>query len=122
MDHLVGAGTANPVVLTGDIHTSWAADLRAGADPSAAPVATEYVCTSITAGGTQPATYIDGATALPGIKLADPRHGGYSAATVTADRWTTDFWVVDDMENAESGLTNIGTFVTEAGRPGTDRA
>lgn len=42
--------------------------------------------------------------------------------TPTSERWTTDSLVMDEMENPESGLASIGTFVTEAGRPGTERA
>lgn len=100
-----------------------AADLRPdAADLSVAPVATEYVCTSITAGGTTLATCVDGATALLHITLADGTYGVYSAVMISPERWTTGFRVVGDMEDAASAPTSIGTFVTEAGRPGTDRA
>ena len=124
LSHIAERGTANPVVLTGDIHASFANDIRVDyEDVAASPVATEYVCTSITAGGTTPADYVAPiAAGYPHFKLADGRHGGYSAATLTRDRWMTDFLVVDDMEDPQSGLASIGTFVTEAGRPGAEPA
>jgi len=85
-----------------------------------ATVATDYVCTSITAGGKEPADYVAPlAASYPHFKFAVPRHGGYSAVTLTPDLRTTDFPLVDDMEDEASGLTSIGAFVTEAGNPGT---
>jgi alkaline phosphatase D len=124
LSHFAESSIANPVVLTGDIHSSWANDLRVDFEEvTEAPVATEYVCTSITAGGTHPADYgAPLAASYPHFKFADPRHGGYAAATLTKDLWTTDFILVDDMENVKSGVSNIGTFVTEAGSPGTKKA
>ena len=124
LSHIADRGIVNPVVLTGDIHSSWANDLRLDPDDfAAAPIATEYVCTSITAGGTKPADYVAPlAATYPHFKLADPRHGGYCAATLTVDRWTTEFFLVDNMEDAESGVASFATFETEAGVPGTNPA
>jgi alkaline phosphatase D len=121
LSHIAERSIANPIVLTGDIHSSWANDLRVDFEnQSEAPVATEYVCTSITAGGTHPADYVAPlAASYPHFKFADPRHGGYSAATLTRDLWTTEFMLVENMEDETSALTNIGTYVTEAGNPGT---
>src|SRR4030095_4896762 len=43
---------SNPVVITGDIHSNWVADLKADFDrPDSATVGTEFVGTSITSGG-----------------------------------------------------------------------
>jgi alkaline phosphatase D len=85
-----------------------------------ATVATEYVCTSITVGGKEPADYVAPlAASYPHFKFADPRHGGYSAVKLTPDLWATDFLLVDDMGYEASGLTSIGAFVTEGGNPGT---
>ncbi len=124
LSHLAESNIANPVVLTGDIHSSWANDLRVDFEEvTEAPVATEYVCTSITAGGAHPADYVAPlAASYPHFKFADPRHGGYAAATLTKDLWTTDFILVENMEDVKSGVSNIGTFVTEAGSPGTKKA
>ncbi|GAB3116891.1 alkaline phosphatase D family protein [Janibacter alkaliphilus] len=45
-------GVRNPVVLTGDVHTHWAADIKADYDdPDAPVVASELVTTSVTSGG-----------------------------------------------------------------------
>jgi alkaline phosphatase D len=80
-------------------------------------------CTSIIAGGVNPDTFgAEAATAFPNFKFYDGRHGGYSAATLTKDSWTTDFIVVDNMEDPISGVTKIATVVTEAGSPGAQPA
>lgn len=47
---------------------------------------------------------------------------GYSAAPLTRERWTTDFLIVDDMEDPQSGISSIGVVVTETGTPGTEPA
>lgn len=124
LQHIASNNVANPVVLTGDIHTSWANDLLLDwEDTSAAPIATEYVCTSITAGGTQPsdfgAAYKD---AFPYIKYFDGRHGGYSAVTLTPDLFTTEYRLVENMEDVNSAVSTIATFVTPTDKPGANPA
>jgi len=123
LQHIQDAAISNPVVLTGDIHTAWAADLKADfADPSSATVGTEYVCTSITAGGTTPDTwgqaYVDN---FDYIKFFDGRHGGYTAVTLTADQWTSDYYAVDNLDDENSTATKYATWVTEAGNPGAQQ-
>jgi alkaline phosphatase D len=120
LGHIMANQVPNPVVLTGDIHSAWAADLKADwEDFSSETIGTEYVTTSITAGGTTAdewgQAYVD---AFPYIKYYDGRHGGYTAVEVTNDLWRSDYFVVDNMEDFSSGVTQIASFVTEAGSPG----
>ena len=52
LQFLADQKVANPVVLTGDIHTNWVNDLKIDFDDEkSATVATEFVGTSITSGG-----------------------------------------------------------------------
>ena len=52
LDLLSQAQVPNPVVITGDIHSNWVADIKADFDDEIPPtVATEFVGTSITSGG-----------------------------------------------------------------------
>ena len=124
LDHLVQNAISNPVVLTGDIHTSWASNLLSDwTNPDSAVIGSEYVCTSITAGGMEPATFLQGyKDAFDYIRFFDPRHGGFTLAEVTPALWKSDFFVVDNMEDPASGVSHIGTFVTEAGSPGVQEA
>jgi len=120
LDHFVSAQVSNPVVLTGDIHSSWAADLITNfLDPESPIVGSEYVCTSITAGGTAVDTWGQAyKDAFEYIKLYDGRHGGFTTVDVTNDLWKADYFVVDNMEDPESGVSHLTTLVTENGEPG----
>jgi alkaline phosphatase D len=124
LQHIAANSVANPVVLTGDIHTAWANDLLLDwEDTSAAPVATEYVCTSITAGGTQPSDFGSAYKDLfPYIKFFDGRHGGYSISTLTPELYTTEFRLVENLEDMNSAVSTIATYATEAGSPGANPA
>ena len=52
MEFLATRQPANPVVLTGDIHSNWVADLQVDyGDPAAPVVGTEFVGTSISSSG-----------------------------------------------------------------------
>ena len=49
LNFLATGKAANPIVLTGDIHSAWAADLEQDfLNPGSATVASEFVCSSIT--------------------------------------------------------------------------
>ena len=123
LGHLLDRGTANPMVITGDIHTAWANDLKADwQDPGSTTIGTEYICTSITAGGEEPAAFFEQfLPETPHIRFFDPNHGGYTAVEVTPDLWRADFLKVDALSTEGSGLTSVGTFATEAGNPGVQQ-
>ena len=112
---------SNPVVLTGDIHANWVADLKANFDePRSATIGTEFVGTSISSGG-------DGSdsTAAAQTALAENGHlrfhnsrRGYVRCAVTPGRWTTDFRVVPYISRKGAPISTRASFVVEAGRPG----
>nr|MBA2469658.1 alkaline phosphatase D family protein [Chloroflexia bacterium] len=124
LDHIASNGISNPIVLTGDIHSSWAADLLADfADFDSDVVGSEYVCTSITAGGAVADTWGEAyRDAFDYIKFYDGRHGGFTTVELTSDLWRADYFVVDNMEDPASGVSQIATFVTEDGTPGIEPA
>jgi len=123
LQHIVDAQVPNPVVLTGDMHTSWAADvLLDWDDPSATPIGSEFICTSITAGGIEPSSslgaYEEG---FDYMRFYDPRHGGYSALEVTEDLFTCRFRLVENMQQPDSPVIDLATWVTEKGNPGVQQ-
>jgi alkaline phosphatase D len=124
LQHLDDAQIANPVVLTGDIHSAWAADLRLDfSETGGDAIGSEYIVTSVTAGGPKPATWGQGyKDNYDYIKYYDGRRGGYTSIEVTDDLWRADYFVVDDMEDNASGVSHTATFVTEAGAPGVKEA
>lgn len=115
---------ANPVVLTGDIHSNWCNELRVDdRDASTPVVAPEFVATSISSGG-------DGEDApdnLDALLAANPcvrfhnLQRGYLRCTVTKQRWTTDYVVMDRVKKSGGKATVRASFVVEDGNPRVQR-
>lgn len=110
----------NPVVLTGDIHSNWANELRVDDRDTEQPVvATEFVATSLTSGGNGPKTVknLDEIQRLnPGVRFHD-RQRGYIRCTLTPKAWTSDYMAVDDVLKPGGKTSVEKSFVVEAGSP-----
>jgi alkaline phosphatase D len=111
----------NPVVLTGDIHSNFAIDLKQNHDDLKSPtVGVEFVGTSISSGGngTQKLSYTDGMLAEnPFIKFHNAERG-YVSCTVTPKEWHSDYLVVEDVTRRDSPIIKRANFVVEEGKPG----
>jgi alkaline phosphatase D len=113
---------SNPVVITGDIHSNWVADIKADFnDPGSAVVATEFVGTSISSGG-------DGVDMRPDVErqMGENPHikffngqRGYARCDVNPKRWQTDFRVVAAVTKPDEPISTRASFVVENGKPGT---
>lgn len=110
----------NPVVLTGDIHSNWANELRVDDRRHDDPiVATEFVCTSISSGGNGPKVVPE----LDQLQAANPcvkyhnRQRGYVRCTVTPQAWTSDYIVAEDVLKPGGEVKTAASFVVEAGSP-----
>jgi alkaline phosphatase D len=115
---------SNPVVITGDIHTSGVADVLADfADPASPVVATELVGTSISSdapevlGELVPIVLENN----PHLAWADATHRGWVRCTVSRDEWRADYRLVDDnlvdgseVRTATSWVIPTGGTVGEA--------
>lgn len=115
----------NVVVLTGDIHSNWANDvLRDFRDDRSPAVATEFVGTSISSAGdgseVWPA-FVPLAGDNPWIKFQNNRRG-YVRCEVTRDLWRTDYRVLPYVSKRDAPISTAATFVTQAGRPGVEKA
>ncbi|NHC46639.1 alkaline phosphatase D family protein [Motilibacter aurantiacus] len=114
-------GVANPVVLTGDIHTHWANELKADFSTSSSrTVGVELVCTSITSNGDGTETPSFGPAVMaenPHIKFAGNRRG-YVLTSITPDELRADFRALDYVTRADAPVRTQATFVVEAGNPG----
>ena len=111
---------ANPVVLTGDIHRSVAADLKSDwEDPDSPTIGTELVTSSIGSNGDGTDTDSLGPIWLanPHVKLYNARRG-YVSCRMTPTELTSDFRIVPYIERPGAPVTSLAQFVTEAGRPG----
>lgn len=121
-DTLIGdsgrAPVDNVVVLTGDIHCSWAADLTPDPNKLLGPryggynaltgegsKAVEFVCTSVTSAG------LDQLQALvpvlrtnnPHMKYINLDQRGYLLLDVTPERVSSEWWYVDTVEARSGG-------------------
>jgi alkaline phosphatase D len=113
---------SNPVVITGDIHSNWVADIKADFnDPASAVVATEFVGTSISSGG-------DGMDMRPEVEgqMGENPHikffngqRGYVRCDLNPKRWQTDFRIVASVTKPDEPISTRASFVVENGKPGT---
>jgi len=120
LDAVQGAALSNFMVLTGDVHAGFANDVKRDLDYTGPAVGTEYVCTSISAGGKEGDAWFEGYEAAnPQVRYYEPRHGGFSLVEVTPELWTTRYFLVDDLDRADSPVAEAAVWVTEAGKAGT---
>jgi alkaline phosphatase D len=105
----MGRAGTDPVVLTGDIHSSWANDLPPVPDAvrylvARSSVGVEFVCPSVTSNGFKEslggsAVAAEAATAAfrtanPWIRYLEGIGHGFAVLDVTPDRVQTDFWFI----------------------------
>jgi alkaline phosphatase D len=122
--NLLDSKAANPVVITGDIHSNWVGDLKLDYRELRSPVvAPEIIGTSISTGG-------DGSDSIAAIEATFPDNPqikfynsqrGYVRCEVTPTSLTADFRVVQKVSVPESPASTRASFVVEAGRPAAVR-
>ncbi len=108
-------GTANPVVLTGDIHSFWVNDL---ANAAGRPVGVELVTSSVAT-----STY-DKSAVLPlnpGAKFHDGRHNGYVRCELTPETLRADIVTIADRADPRSTASVAATFEISSGDPHAHR-
>ncbi|MBH5321649.1 alkaline phosphatase D family protein [Aurantiacibacter sediminis] len=109
---------ANPVVLTGDEHQNYAGELHFdGQDPGPAPIAPEFVTTSITSNGDGEFQRRD-TTAIAAENDQLKWHNaqrGFALCDVTPERWQTDFRVVDRVTTTGGEMRSALVATVEAG-------
>lgn len=115
----------NPVVITGDIHSSWVHDLKTDFNnPNSPTVATEFVGTSISSDF--PEVFIPPTVAAlsnnPHTKFFDGKNRGYVRCHLTHETWQSDYRVVSTIREQSATISTLASFVTQNGRPGAERA
>lgn len=109
------------MVLTGDIHSSWVADLKVDFDdPASATVATELVGPSVSSDF--PAQLVPAVQASlpanPHIRFFDDLRHGYVRCDVDRHRWRADFRTVSTILEPVAPVSTLASFVVESGQPG----
>ena len=111
---IVNSPVRNAVVLTGDVHSHWAAEVRERFDdPSSPVVATELVATSISSGGDGSDSRDDIAAVLaenPHIRYFSNRRG-YVRTRITPDEVRADFRVVPFVSQPGAEVRTGASFL-----------
>ena len=122
LEGIAARSIGNVVALGGDMHAFYVTDLKTDfADDAAAPVATEFVGTSITSHDVDYAAVSADLPHNPHVRYFDSRWRGYLRCEVTPHSWRTDLRIVDNVENAASHAATLATFHVEDGRAGAQR-
>jgi alkaline phosphatase D len=121
LDMLAAGEGRNAVVLSGDMHTHFAIDIkRTGVDDKAPPLGVEFMTTSIS-------SFDDGREMPehgPGLLQDNPHlkfvggERGYTRHTVTPTHWRTDFRAVPRISVPDEPAVTRKSFAVEAGKPG----
>jgi alkaline phosphatase D len=116
---------ANPVVVSGDVHTFYAADLKPDffrkTGVNNPVVATEFCGTSVSSSGRAQERIDRYVAQNPHIKYGRGDRRGYAVVEVTPERSAVRFQALDDVRLAESGQFTAASFIVEDGRPGVKR-
>ena len=119
------AKVGNVVVLTGDEHQNFAGDLYVdGTKNESAPIASEFVVTSISSGGDG----VDQRPDMAKVQAGNPQlkfnnsQRGYAICDVTPKAYVTEFKVLDAISRRDGKLSTRAKWALEAGKPGITQA
>ena len=113
---------SNPLVIGGDVHCNWVADLKLDFDDPQAPVvATEFCGTSITSQGPSQKQVRAWIAENPHLHFGNGDKRGYVKMEIRRDACTATLRALDSEKRADSGIYTLATFVVENGRPGAQR-
>jgi alkaline phosphatase D len=115
----------NPVVLTGDIHSNWANDLRVDDRGTSHPLWRASLSARASPAAATGKQVLDG---LDKFQEANPCvrfHNQERATSVAPSRrrsWTSDYVVCEEVLKPEGKIVTRASFVVEAGNPGAKKA
>jgi alkaline phosphatase D len=121
MKFLAERNIPNPVVLTGDIHSNWANDLRIDdRRPGTSVVASEFVGSSISSSGNGPKEFsgLDKLLAQNQCVRYHNRQRAYVSCTVTPETWRSDYRIIDEVTRPGGKIATGASFVIESGEAG----
>ncbi len=108
----------NPVVLTGDVHSSWVGSLAADFDdPASVVIGTEFVCPGISSDAPALlASIVEPVRELsPHIEWAEVGHRGWVLHEIDPHEWKTTYRFVDDPAAEGGTMSDGGSFRLAAG-------
>ncbi|MGA8650248.1 MAG: alkaline phosphatase D family protein [Xanthobacteraceae bacterium] len=110
---------SNPVVVSGDIHSFFANDLRLDFDdPNSPIVATEFVGTSISSYGPPHEIIAQALPENPHVHFFESRRRGYACVDLERAQMQVQMRVVSDAHDPKADISTLRTFAVEGGKPG----
>ena len=123
MESIVARRPSNPVIISGDVHMHFVADLKLDFDdPGSAVVASEFTGAAITSppGGwvkNLPAVLADN----PHLKYAEGDHRGYVRASISGTSLAAEMIGVETVKKPDSRAEVLARYLVEDGKPGPRR-
>ncbi|HEV8520136.1 MAG TPA: alkaline phosphatase D family protein [Burkholderiales bacterium] len=122
LNDIAQSRASNPLVIGGDVHCTWVADLKPDFDDPQSPVvATEFCGTSITSQGPSQKQVEDMLAENPHLRYGNGTKRGYVKMEIQRDRCTATLRALSYEKRADSGIATAATFVVESGRPGAQQ-
>jgi alkaline phosphatase D len=129
LKHLATGKIDNNVILSGDIHSTWCADITANPwDPATYDPPTgrgvlgvEFTSPAITSPGSarDPQTSVQRAALYaaksPHLKHVDTFHRGYGVLELTPQRARSEIYYIDTVDKRDAGQRLGAAFVSESG-------
>jgi alkaline phosphatase D len=110
---------SNPVVLSGDIHSFLANDLRLDFDdPNSPIVATEFVGTSISSHGPPHELIAKALPDNPHVHFFESRRRGYVCVDLERAQMQVQMRVISDARDPHADISTLKTFAVESDKPG----
>jgi len=123
LESMAARRLANPVVIGGDVHMHWVADLKTDFDDPRSPVvASEFCGTSITSQGAAQKQVDELLPENPHMKYARSDRRGYVRASIAGGRFNAELIGLETVKKPEARAEVLARFVVEDGKPGPQRA
>jgi len=121
IDAVQSSKLSNPIVIGGDLHAFYAADVKRDfADHGAATIASEFVCGSITSDAPSATSLATAIAENPHLKFASDKHG-YAVMRLGDRAAHIDFIGVADRKRQNSPSSTFQSFAVADGVAGVNR-
>lgn len=119
MEAIAQTRVANPIVLSGDIHSFLVASHhRVPEDGESPTIASEFTGTSISAQGVSQKMLDERRAANPNLLFANSERRGYLRLDLTQQRLQADLVAMDSVTERDAGRSVQASFVVEDGKAG----
>jgi len=123
LQHIHDSKVSNPVVVTGDIHSFFANDLKLDFDDAYSPtVATEFVGSSISSYGPPYQPIAQALPDNPHVHFFESRRRGYVCVDLARPRMQVRMRAVSDAHDPKADISTLKTYAVESGRAGAVEA